>query len=54
MIQRSERITPTSLTTHDVWSIAVCHLDRGTPVYRCHSRTLDDGQATRALVFRVR
>lgn len=51
MIQRSQRITPASLTTHEARSIAIRDLDRGTAVYRCHGRALPDGRAQGSWYF---
>lgn len=44
MSSRSQRVTPDSLTACAARGIAICHLEQGRNVYRCHSRRLPDGQ----------
>lgn len=51
MSTRSQRVTPDSLPAHEARSIAVCHLEQGREVYRCHSRTRLGGQAQGSWFF---
>lgn len=51
MRRRSQRVTPDSLTVGAARSIAVCHLEPGQVVYRCHRRRLPDGRVQGSWFF---
>lgn len=48
---RSERVTPARVTADEARSVAICHLEQGEAVYRCHRRRREDGQAQGSWYF---